>query len=37
VIEFKLTPNVNSSKLSHFVKQMLALEEGDGTPATHIA
>jgi TPR repeat protein len=35
-IEFKLTPNVNSSKMSEFVKKILALEEGDATPATHI-
>jgi serine/threonine protein kinase len=36
-IQFKLTRNVNSSKLSRFVKNILALEEGNVIPATRIA
>jgi serine/threonine protein kinase len=36
-IKFKLTPNVNSSKLSRFVKTILTLEEGDAIPATRTA
>jgi serine/threonine protein kinase len=37
VIQFKLTPNVNSSKLSRFVKTILMLKEGDAIPATRTA
>jgi serine/threonine protein kinase len=36
-IQFKLTPNVNSSKLSRFVENILALEEGNVIPVTLIS